>query len=441
MTEREAGGDSDARHSRERHEPFAWHEPAKRHEQEHTQSHAGNGTVNHGPDEKDPEGLGPDGRGHGTGPDRVGSGPDDRLGSRRDGLGPAPSGGLGADADADGLGPDEAALRRMLQSAVDGIEPRTGTLEHLRRAVPARRARKRQAVVGMAAAALFFGTAVPALVHVSDSGGSDPNTAMAGQSSQAQGGTGQGKDKSGDPAGMKSSGAPSVTPGRQPGGTGGKNRNSGGATGSTGGANPTAPLASGSVPVCKAAQFGSATGSADAPDSAGIVYGTFRVTNTSAAACTVAGAGTVVPAAHGAADPAKIATARHTAGDAATGLPDPSLEVSGLVLQPGAAYEEKFAFVPSQTCPASGGGTTTGGSSTGGATPGPTPSQGAGATGGSATGDPTAGTSTQLTDGGGTADGSIVITHTAQGGSPSASATVPQECAGTVIYTGVLDGS
>ncbi|MGN5379594.1 hypothetical protein ACQ4WX_26920 [Streptomyces lasalocidi] len=72
-------------------------------EDEHKQSHAGNGTVNHGPDEKNAEGLGPD--------------PD----------------GLGAELG--GLGDDELALRRMLHSVVDDIEPRSGSLEHLRRAV------------------------------------------------------------------------------------------------------------------------------------------------------------------------------------------------------------------------------------------------------------------------------------------------------------------
>ncbi|MFB7502536.1 hypothetical protein [Streptomyces broussonetiae] len=372
--------------------------------------------MNHGPDEKDPEGLGPDFDGSGQYLD----GPGQYFG---------------------GSGQDEPALRRLLHSAVDDLEPRDGTLEHLRRAVPARRARKRQAVVGVAAAALFFGTAIPALVQVSDSGGSDPNTAMAGQSSQAQGGAGQDKDKNGDTGGRKDPGAVSAKPGRQPGRPGEKGRSGGGGTDSAGGANPTATLVAGEAPPCTAVQLGSATGNTDAPDSAGIVYGTFKVTNTSVAACGVTGAGTVTPVARGAAQQAKIGAVRHTAGDPATGLPDPSLEVSGLVLQPGAAYEEKFAFVPSQTCPTTGG-TTSGGTTTGGATPDPTPSQDAGATGGSATtGGTASGATPQPVTEEGTADGSVVVTHTAQGGSPSASATVPAECAGTVYYTGVLAGS
>ncbi|MCZ0980185.1 hypothetical protein O1L60_17650 [Streptomyces diastatochromogenes] len=49
-----------------------------------------------------------------------------------------------------GDGDDELALRRLFQDAVSGLEPSHGSLEHLRRAVPARRARKRQALVGAA---------------------------------------------------------------------------------------------------------------------------------------------------------------------------------------------------------------------------------------------------------------------------------------------------
>ncbi|MEV6835822.1 hypothetical protein AB0N17_15095 [Streptomyces sp. NPDC051133] len=400
MSERADGSGSGERPSHERHEPFAWHEPTKSHEHEHMSSHAGNGTVNHGPDEQGPEE-----------PDT-------------------------------GLAPDELALRRMLHSAVDDVQPRTGTLDHLRRAVPARRARKRQAAVGMAAAALFVGTAIPALVHVSGAGGSDPNTAMAGQSSQTQGGTGPGKDKGADTGGDKGAGSASVKPDKEPGKSGDKGRTSGSGTGATGGANPSATTATG-VPLCTAAQLGSATGSADAPDTAGIVYGTFRVVNVSSAACTVSGPGTVTPTAQGAADPAKITATRHVAGDAASSLPDPSLEVSGLVLQPGAAYLEKFAFVPSETCPTtgSGGGSSTGGSDTGGPSPDPSTSQDPGATDGADTGSTSSGTTTQLMTEDGTADGSVSITHTAADGSPSATAVVPGECAGTVYYTGVLAGA
>ncbi|WP_317444558.1 hypothetical protein [Streptomyces collinus] len=400
MSKRTDGGEPDERRPHERHEPDVGHEPT--HEQEHTQSHAGNGTVNHGPDEKGPEGLGP---------------------------------GL------DGLASDELDLRRMLQSAVDDIEPRTGTLDHLRRAVPARRARKRQAAVGMVAAALFIGTAIPALIHVSNSGGTDPNTAMAGQSSEAQGGATQGKDPDGgaDSAG----GTPGKTagPGRNTGKPGKQGGTGGNGTGSTSGANPSVSAAA-DAPPCTAAQLGSATQSVGAPDSTGVVYGTFHLTNTSATACTVGGAGTVGVTAQGAADSAKIGSARHVSGDPAAGLPDPSVEVATLVLQPGAAYEEKFAFVPSETCPTTGG-PTDGGSDTGGPSPdpSPTPDPGAAGSGGGTDTAGTTGVTTQLgTEDGGPADGSVLVTHTAQAGT-TLSATVGNACAGTVYYTGMLAGA
>ncbi|AYN40240.1 hypothetical protein D9753_16445 [Streptomyces dangxiongensis] len=370
--------------------------------------------MNHGPEDKGPEGSGP----------------------RPDGPADGPDGPEGPDAP----GSDELALRRLLHSAVDDIEPSTGTLDHLRRAVPARRARKRQAVVGVAAAALFIGTAIPALVHVSYAGGSDPNTAMAGQSSQAQGGTGRSKDKGGDKGGRKEAGGATAEPGKAPGKHGEKTKGPRTGGGSTGGVNPPATATPG-VALCTAAQLGSATGTADAPDTTGVVYGVFRVTNVSGTACTLGGPGTVTSLAQGAADPAKTTSARHVAGDAAAALPDPSLEVSGLILQPGAAYEEKFAFVPSETCPTTGGDSGTGGTDTGEPTPDPTPTQDAGAAGGTTDPGTSVGTTPQLVTEDGTAEGSILVTHTAAPGSPTATATVSGACAGTVYYTGVLAGA
>ncbi|MEU6279597.1 hypothetical protein [Streptomyces sp. NPDC047028] len=336
------------------------------------------------------------------------------------------------------LSPDELALRRMLHSAVDDVEPQDGTLEHLRRAVPARRARKRQAFVGMAAAVLFVGTAIPALIHVSNAGGTDPNTAMAGQSSQAQGGTDQGKYPDGGTGDQRDPGGPSAGPGKHTGKTPRPDTTGDDNTAAGSGTDPSATIAP-TVPACTAAQLGSATASADAPDSTGVVYGTFRVTNVSTTACTVDGPGTVAVTAQGAADQTKLSTVRHVAGDPAAALPDPGLEVAALVLQPGSAYEEKFAFVPSETCPAPGDGTA--GGSTGGPSPQPSSSQGPSTTGATDTGG-TTGTSTQLYGEDGTpADGSITVSHTPKAGSPATSAPVPDACAGTVYYTGVLAGT
>ncbi|TPQ21011.1 hypothetical protein FGD71_018625 [Streptomyces sporangiiformans] len=326
-----------------------------------------------------------------------------------------------------GLESDELALRRLLHQSVQEIEPADGTLEHLRRAVPARRARKRQAVVGMAAAALFIGTAIPALVHVSNSSGSDADPSIAGHGTHTQGST-QGKSGGG---GQASSGDTSdkskekdkddkkETPGK------GKGESSG----ATGGVQPTPSAAN--TPACTAAQLSNAAtvGSADA---GGAVYGTFRISNVSGVSCTVTSAGSVTAAPQGAADASKIQVVQHTAGDAATGLPDPSTELASMILQPGTAYQVQFAWVPSETCP-----TTPDDPSS----PQPTPT--APTTGGDSGGtssEGTSGTAPQLATEGGVQDGSVVVSNTAEGGGPTASANVSNACAGTVYKTGVLAG-
>ncbi|MFD4259761.1 hypothetical protein ACFWR9_19585 [Streptomyces sp. NPDC058534] len=364
-------------------------------QQKHTHD-AGNGTVNHGPADQ-----GPDPRGQ------------------------------------DGLDADEPALRRMLQQAVQDVEPSDGTLEHLRRAVPARRARKRQAVVGMAAAALFIGTAVPALVHVSNSTGPGADPSVAGHASQAQGGASQGKD----PAGGQSGVAGSAGPGEDKDRTGPKEtpdgKESGAATGSAPGTEPSPSVAAG-VPACTPKQLGPAVAGIAEPDSAGVVYGSFRVTNVSSDGCTVTGPGNVVTASQGAADASRIGTARHVAGDAAAGLPDPSLETTALTLAPASGYEVQFAWVPSETCPTTGG--TTGGS-TGGPSPDPSPTGDTTAAGGTSTSGAEAGPTTQLLNEDGPADGSVSVTYTPESGSGSATATVSNACVGTVYWTGVLAGT
>jgi hypothetical protein len=374
----------------------------------------------------------------------------------------------------EGLGSDELALRRMLHEVVQDVEPRDGTLEHLRRAVPARRARKRQAAVGMAAAALFLGTAVPALVHVSNSAGPGANPSIAGHGSAAQGGASEGKGESGgkDTAGGtggrgedgKQNGDKPKDPDK--GGSGG--------SGSDGGSGTGGGSAGSDTDLCTSDQL-SASGIPGAPDSMGTVYGGFRVTNVSGDSCTVGGSGSVMLFAQGAADPGKISLATHVAGDAAAGLPDPSLEVSQLVLLPGAAYEVRFAWVPSETCPTEGGGgdgTDGGGTGNGGGNgsgSGGTDGGGSGGTDGGGTGGPTptptptptatetetstsdgatatdggteTGTSPQLVTEVGTADGSVAVSYAAEPGAPGATVTVPNACAGTVYRTGMISGS
>lgn len=355
---------------------------------EHTQSHAGNGTVNHGPDGQ-PDGQGP-------------AGPD-----------------------SEGLGSDELALRRLLHEAVQEIEPTDGTLDHLRRAVPARRARKRQALVGAAAAALFLGTAVPALVHVSNASGSHADPSIAGSSSQAQGGTSQGKGPDGGENTAGGGSGTSKDKGKQQ-QTGAPDKDKDAATGAaTGGPDPSASAAT--APTCTAEQLGGATSTVGAPDSTGAVYGSFTVSNVSGTSCTVSGAGAVSTLAQGAADPARISVVTHVAGDTATGLPDPSTEVASLVLQPSVSYAVKFAWVPSETCP------TTGGQPS----PDPSTTEGGTTVGGTGTDTGGTGTSAQLFTEDGVAEGSVTLSYAAETGA-AASTTVANACAGTVYRTGML---
>nr|WP_231905632.1 hypothetical protein [Streptomyces davaonensis] len=382
------------------------------------------------------EGSGePDARGAGgRGPARWGSDGSGKRDARETAAAPKSGGAAPAGA---GLGVDELDLRQLLHDVVQEIEPRDGTLEHLRRAVPARRARKRQALVGMAAAALFVGTAVPALVHVSNTTGPGANPSVAGHGTQAQGGASQGVDPDN---GKSSSGGSSGTTEE-----GGKEneqkendgKDNGGGDGSGGSADPEATTETGAA-VCTAEQLAVAAAGADAPDAVGAVYGTFRFTNSSLAACTVTNPGSLSLVPGGAADATKLSAARHISGDPAASLPDPSVELTSLLLQPGSAYEVKFAWVPSETCPTTG--ENSGGTTGGEPSPDPTPSDSTGTTGGTSTGTDT-GTSTQLLTEDGTADGTVTVTNTAEPGAPAAQTTISGACAGTVYWTGVLAGA
>ncbi|MGY0017594.1 hypothetical protein [Streptomyces sp. cg35] len=338
---------------------------------------------------------------------------------------------------ADAAADDELELRRMMRQAVADISVSDEALDHLRRAVPARRARKRQAVVGAVAAGVFVAMAVPAVLHVANSGSAGDRPSIAGHSEATHGGVEGGRTAGTD--GRDTDGSPSHSKDKDKGAgkdkdKGGKGKDTGG--GATGGPGP-ASTAAASSPVCDANDLSDAVASVGQPDAGGTVYGTFRVSNGSDANCTVDSPGSVVTVAEGAADPARVSVVDHTAGDRATGLPDPATEPSQLILEPGMAYEVRFAWVPSGSCPATGGGT---GGTGGGESPAPTPS---GDSTGSA-GETAASTGSGLTaqfGGEDTADGSVVVSHTAEPGAPSAAATIPDACAGTVYRTGVLPAS
>ncbi|MCA1221491.1 hypothetical protein [Streptomyces sp. 8L] len=377
----------------------------------------------------------------------------------RDGAAGGTGGARGADASAP---ENELALRRLLQTAVDGIEPADGALDHLRAAIPARRARKRQALVGAAAAALLIGTAVPAFLHVAGasdvldgstvSAGRDESGASGarpdgGRSGAADNGLGPGEGAGkpgGATAGQKPtphSDGPALT-GRADGGLG------------SGAVSPPGSTFDMALPVCSAGQLG-VTASKRPPTANGTVYGSFHVSNVSDTECTVTGGDTLGFVAAGAADPSKISVVQHTAGDPATRLPDAPGGGAAVALAPATAYEVQFAFVPSATCPAKGDGGSPdpsqsddgpGNAPSAGDSPGSDDSAASGSDSGAHSPDAGAGTSdglsTQLvesgsgTGGGGTQDGSVSVSHTPELGVPKAETTISNACAGTIYKTG-----
>ncbi|MEU9608018.1 hypothetical protein [Streptomyces sp. NPDC048057] len=330
----------------------------------------------------------------------------------------------------DGPCSEEQDLRQLFQGAVGDLQPSAGALDHLRVAVPARRARKRQLLIGAVATAVLTATAVPAFVTVANSGGdSSTNTVNTGHGEVSDGGRGEGPGATGGdhgPGGPTDGDRPGrdTDPSRSPVDPSEASSGDGDTDDSASPSNEPAAQAR----ACAAGQLDVTTARADRPDSDGRVYGTFRVANVSATDCEVNGRGSVDFQARGAADKAKIKVVDHTAGDQVPGLPDPSEEKPALLLKPDSAYEVRFAWVPNETCAPTG------------PSPTPTPSDG-GASGGNGGG---AGTppgeppvSTFESAG---SDGSVAVTHTAQPGAPTAETTIPNACAGTIYRTGVLGG-
>lgn len=395
--------------------------------------------------------------GHG-GAGGSGGGPARTGGGGRGGDGPGDGGGSGDggdgpdDGEMDGGTPTTEAmgeeLRRMLHQSVGGIEPAPESLTYLRHAIPARRAQRRRALVGAAAAVVLVGVGVPGLVGTGlmpgFSGDSDYHAGGGQEQSQSAGGTqGQGESQgpgsaaggaSGESSGRDGSASPSPTKGGHE------------------GADANDDIAA-SAPSCGRDQLGDGSASEGSPDTHGKVYGSFRVVNTSGDACTVEGEGVVGAAARGVADVDRINVLDHTAGDEAVGLPDPSLAASELVLKPGQAYEVKWAWVPSD-CPSpkaetksadgegpggrpGGNNGNSGGEGNGG--------NGPGSGGNTSGGDDGGGDDDGGDDGGGGDEGgseeeaSVVLSHTPDVGEPAAAGTeLDDTCAGTLYRTGVL---
>lgn len=370
-----------------------------------------------------------------------------------------PTGGEGDDPSPDNPSPDEPlaseeqAIRRLLQDSVRDLQPSEETLDHLRRAVPARRTHRRQALVGITAAALIAVVGIPTLLYggVVPGVGDDkhPLTASSthGQTHGPDGGTGAqdgegadrtGKDGKGDgeDKGGKGEGSTAPSP-------------SGGPGDDT--ADPSETLTA-SAPTCGRDQLGKGTAQTGSPDGQGRVYGSFRVTNTSGDACTVEGEGMLGADTQGGTARARVAIMDHTPGDPAPGLGDPAAASDELVLKPGASYLVKFAWVPSDSGSGCSSGTPSPNTNLTSNEPPPnTGSDSGGDDGGGAdSGGGSGGTGTLPGDGNsgsgdpgdGPGESSVVLSHTPEVGSPAVADTkLDGACGGTVYRTGVLPAS
>jgi hypothetical protein len=262
-----------------------------------------------------------------------------------------PSSRTGDVADLNGMPADEsaeeAALRELLHGAVADLRPAPHALDHLRRAVPARRQHRRQALAGSAAAVLLVGTAVPALIHAAGTGGkattAPANVATTHPPQPGEDGHTNTWGTTGD---FGQSGHPrgGAGPGRRTPAVGGTDGPSSLAT--TPGGPPPA-----STPDCSGDQLGQGTSNAGSLDAGGRAYGWFRVANVSSTACVVPpGPATVQVYSLARTDLSQISVVGHTAGDAATELPAGSGDAP-LVLAPGADYEVDFVWVPADAGP------------------------------------------------------------------------------------------
>ncbi|MFI9203965.1 hypothetical protein [Streptomyces sp. NPDC053048] len=342
--------------------------------------------------------------------------------------------------DGDGDGAlDEQALRRLLHGAVGDLEPSADALDHLRRAVPARRTRRRQAVVGAAAAVILGATALPLLIHVATADTTaderSTNAASSRQRTHDQNAGGP-RDAGGENGSTRGGTAgPDARKDKDQGKDerGRKDGSTTGPTGSTGGTPPaSAPTLAASSPTCDRVQLGKGVGTVGAADKEGRVYGAFRVVNVSGTVCAVTGAGEVAAHAQGGAESSRVSVVDHTPGDAAVGLPDPSTEPSQVILQPGQAYEIQFAWIPAADGGPSGCARPTK-PTTG---PQPTPSAAPGTTDTTTEAKPQAAQENTAPQ---PPPASVTLSHTPDSGEPKAAdATIPDACAGTVYRTGPL---
>ncbi|MBB1255212.1 hypothetical protein H3146_17900 [Streptomyces sp. OF3] len=325
--------------------------------------------------------------------DATDAGPADRLGAllgASGARGTGPGGELGGELDS----ADEDALRRLLRDAAGEPEPRADALDHIRRTIPVRRARRRNALIGVGAAVLAVGVTLPLMragvvpgplnAHTSANAAQSADAAASGAGAAVDGAAGgerhtgpdgsrgDAKEKADDPVPHED--APDNE--------------------------ELAPTA----PSCTRDQLGQPVVSVAEPNNNGRIYGHFRLTNVSDETCRIKGGGELTAVSQGRATGYTVQVLDHTSGGRASQLPDPADSSGRVVLASGASYEVRFAWVPPDGiagCTPS--------------TPGPDPSEpgGGGSTptpgtdggGGDGGEDPTTGGGETPTTGGGGSDG------------------------------------
>ncbi|WP_051966908.1 hypothetical protein [Kitasatospora mediocidica] len=289
---------------------------------------------------------------------------------------------------------EEQMLRALLHRAVDGLQPTPDALPRIRRAVPARRARRRQAWTSAGLAAAVLAVAVPTLqslggLQLSDGSAAGPGTVRP---SEERGGSGPASKGRRPLPGLPRTGAADdgdATSASTPPPIAGASALSAPGSGPSG-AVPAAP-------DCAAADLGRASALVGTPDATGRRYGLFTVSNVSGRACLLTDPGTLTVS--GGAGPVTVLV--HTLGDPADALPDPATLPGRLLLPVAASYQLSFAWVPTALCQPGGA------SSSAAPTAGPSPS---------ASLDPTAGASPGAGQPGATGS---TGGPGAQGGSPS----------------------
>ncbi|MHA6762035.1 DUF4232 domain-containing protein [Streptacidiphilus sp. PAMC 29251] len=399
----------------------------------------GNGT-GHGSGHGTGDGTGP-GAEHGSGQDSGHSGHDSGHGNE-------PEVGPGAD-----LTPEQREVRDLLHRAVGELAPMPGALEQIRRAVPRRRQRRRR-VLGSVVATVFLCSLGTIALH---SAGMSINSADGPQSSQQYGDAASNGPSHGAHVSAGASLAPAgpgrVLPGVGSSFAGGDSTNghnsatvlpgasgvlqpnpslsrpAAGSSVSAGASGGSAHGSTGPVAECVRGQLGNGADTVGSPDAAGVVYGTFQVSNVSGSTCRVSTPGAVAVLAVSGTDKSWISVAQHTAGDPAGGLPAPAAKPAPVVLAPGDSYLVEFAWVPASgtgtpSCTAS-----SASGSSASAAPGSDDTTQGSVSAGADTGAPSGAGSTPT----------VTLGHTpGAGGTAAASAVIGNACAGTVYRTSPL---